>query len=98
MRLRASHYATGQRIDVLLEGGRIASIDPASSSPVDLEAGWIAPALFDLQVNGCDGHSFNSEELTTDKVRHVVDVCARHGIAGLLPTLVTGSFAALAHG
>jgi N-acetylglucosamine-6-phosphate deacetylase len=31
-------------------------------------------------------------------VRHVVEVCRRHGIAGLCPTLVTNSFAALFHG
>src|SRR5262249_52959558 len=52
----------------------------------------------DLQINGCDGISFNSPKLTVDNVRHVVQVCRRHGIAGLLPTLVTNSFEALAHG
>ncbi len=58
----------------------------------------MAPALFDLQVNGCDGRSFNSPDLTIDDVRHVVRVCRRHGIAGLCPTLVTNSHDALAHG
>src|SRR5262249_32095791 len=59
---------------------------------------WVAPALFDLQINGCDGRSFNSPRLTADDVRHVVAVCHRHGIAALCPTLVTNSFEALAHG
>jgi N-acetylglucosamine-6-phosphate deacetylase len=54
--------------------------------------------LFDLQINGCDGHSFNSERLTGDSVRHVVTVCRRHGLGGFCPTLVTNSFEALAHG
>jgi N-acetylglucosamine-6-phosphate deacetylase len=58
----------------------------------------VAPAFFDLQINGCDGHSFNSEALTPQTVRHVMDVCRRHGIGSLCPTLVTNSFAALAHG
>jgi N-acetylglucosamine-6-phosphate deacetylase len=69
-----------------------------SQQSADLEAGWVAPALFDLQVNGCDGHSFNSDQLTVAAVRHVVEVCWRHGIGGFCPTVVTNSFAALVHG
>src|SRR5438874_10715115 len=98
MRLRARHYATGEGIEIDCRQGRIASITPPAADPADLEAGWVAPALFDLQVNGCDGHSFNSERLTADSVRHVVAVCRRHGLGALCPTLVTNSFAALAHG
>jgi N-acetylglucosamine-6-phosphate deacetylase len=98
MLLRARHYATGQVIDVACTNGTIAAVQAATAARADLEAGWVAPALFDLQINGCDGHSFNSEKLTTDQVRHIVRVCRRHGIGGLCPTLVTNSFAALEHG
>ena len=42
--------------------------------------------------------SFNSETLTREQIRHVVAVCRQHGIAQLLPTLVTTSFDALMHG
>ena len=38
-----------------VEDGLIASVTPAGDGPVDLSAGWVAPALFDLQINGCDG-------------------------------------------
>src|SRR5262245_60137997 len=98
MRIRARHYATGQLVDVTCERGAIASIDPPSSAKLDREAGWVSPALFDLQINGCDNHSFNSPKLTIDSVRHVVTVCRRHGIGSFCPTLVTNSFEALAHG
>src|SRR5262245_51588980 len=98
MRIRARHYATGEPVDVVCEGGTIRSVGPPSAAPADREAGWVAPALFDLQINGCDGHSFNSERLTVESVRHVVAVCRRHGIGGLCPTLVTNAHAALAHG
>lgn len=98
MLLRARHYLTGQLIDVTCEGGMIGGISPAGNGPADHQAGWIAPALFDLQVNGCDGHNFGSERLTEAMVHHVVEVCRKHGIGGLCPTLVTNSFAALAHG
>jgi N-acetylglucosamine-6-phosphate deacetylase len=69
-----------------------------STAPADREAEWIAPALFDLQVNGCDGKSFNSPQLTVDDVRPVVEVCRRHGIGELCPTLVTAASESLAHG
>jgi N-acetylglucosamine-6-phosphate deacetylase len=98
MRLRARHYATGQLLDVVTGGGRIITLElPAAVEP-DLSADWVAPALFDLQINGCDGHSFNSDRLTLDRIRHVVAVCRRHGLGALCPTLVTNSFEALAHG
>jgi N-acetylglucosamine-6-phosphate deacetylase len=96
MRLRGHHYATGQPIDLIIAQGRIAAIEAQAAAGADLSAGWIAPALFDLQINGCDGRSFNSAGLTADGVRHVVSVCRRHGIGALCPTLVTNSFEALA--
>ena len=98
MRIRARHYATGTPVEILWEEGRILSLGPPSPLPADAEAGWVAPALFDLQINGCDGRSFSGEKLTADDVHHVVAVCRTHGIASLCPTLVTNSFEALAHG
>jgi glutamate-1-semialdehyde 2,1-aminomutase len=98
MRIRARHYATGELVDVVCGGGRIQSVGPPGREPADRKAGWVAPALFDLQINGCEGRSFTSKQLTTADVRHVVEVCRRHGIGGLCPTVVTNSFAVLAHG
>jgi N-acetylglucosamine-6-phosphate deacetylase len=88
LRLRARHYATGERLDLLCEHGRIATMTPAGDGPVDLEAGWTAPALFDLQINGCDGISFNSPHLSADDIRRDVGVCRRHGIGALSMSLI----------
>jgi N-acetylglucosamine-6-phosphate deacetylase len=98
MLIRARHYGTGHKVDIHWEDGTIRALGPTGDVRVDLEAGWVAPALFDVQINGCDGHSFNSERLNEDSIRHVVQVCRAHGIAGFCPTLVTNSFAALHHG
>jgi N-acetylglucosamine-6-phosphate deacetylase len=98
MRLRARHYRTGQSLDILCEQGKIVRVEPAGTQPVDAEAEWVALAFCDVQINGCDGISFNSETLTHEQIRHVVAVCRKHGIAQLCPTLVTGSFEALMHG
>src|SRR5438132_1320058 len=98
MRIHASHYETGELVEILCEGSRIESVAPPSINKPDVRAGWAAPALFDLQINGCDSRSFNSEKLTVEDVQHVVDVCRRHGLGAFCPTLITNRFAALAHG
>src|SRR6516225_5420815 len=98
MLIRAHHYATGQLVDLTWTGGCVESVGVPGAIRPDLTADWIAPAFFDLQINGCGGHSFSSAALTPDDVRLVVDVCRQHGIAGLCPTLVTHSFEVLAHG
>jgi N-acetylglucosamine-6-phosphate deacetylase len=98
MRIRGRHYATGQVVDVECAASGIASVAAAGSQRPDVEAGWVAPALFDLQVNGCEGRNFASAHLAAEDVLHVVRVCRRHGVAGLLPTLITASFEALRHG
>jgi N-acetylglucosamine-6-phosphate deacetylase len=98
MRIHARHYATGVPTEFLCDRSVLASLSPPSGSLADLAAGWVAPAFFDLQINGCDGYSFNSERLTPESIRHVAGVCHRHGISGFCPTLITNSFSALAHG
>jgi N-acetylglucosamine-6-phosphate deacetylase len=57
----------------------------------------VAPALFDLQINGGNGCSFNSERLTVDEILRVIALCRRHGIGSFCPTLVTNPFSALIH-
>ncbi len=98
MLVRATHYRTGQRCDFTFLEGRAATVTPPTSATPDVEVGWIAPAFCDVQINGCDGVSFNAPDLTREQIRHVVAVCHKHGIAQLCPTLITGSFEALAHG
>ena len=99
MRICARWYATGELQDIVSRDGRFPSGGPPDpAAKPDREAGWAAPALFDLQINGCDGVSFNSPQLTTEAIRHVVHVCRRHGVAGFCPTLVTQSAEALLHG
>src|ERR1019366_1905990 len=98
MRLRARHYRTAQLLDVTCEHGKIARIELASNQPAHAEAEWIAPAFCDVQINGCDGISFNADTLTVEQIRHVVADCRKHGIAQLCPTLITGPFDALVHG
>ncbi len=98
MRIRARHYATAELIDVVHEGGLIKAVETPGLEKPDRQAGWIAPALFDLQINGGNGRAFNSARLTCADIYHVVEVCRRHGIAAFCPTLVTAAHDDLMHG
>lgn len=87
------HYRTGEEFALDELDGTL-----AKRPLTDARLPWIAPALFDLQINGCHGISFNSESLSEDGIRKVVEVCRSHGVGQFLPTLVTNSFEALRHG
>src|SRR5437764_6581653 len=92
--LHARHYATGEPLAVTTDGGRIVGVAPSAENPT----AWVAPAFFDVQINGCLGVAFNSPTLTADGVWTVTAECRRHGIGAYCPTLITGGFEALRHG
>lgn len=94
MRIRGRHYRTGELIDVVCGNGVVEAIERAQGAG----GGWIAPGLFDLQINGCLGRAFVSPRLTIEDVRAVTSECHRHGVTGLCPTLITASREALLHG
>jgi N-acetylglucosamine-6-phosphate deacetylase len=97
MQITARHYASGKPVVLDCTGGIVRSLEAAGGTPA-MTAGWVAPAFFDLQINGGDGISFNSPALTSADIHHVVSLCHCHGIAAFCPTLVTSSFEALRHG
>jgi N-acetylglucosamine-6-phosphate deacetylase len=94
MILHAKHYATGSPLAVTVEAGTITAVAASAQNP----RRWVAPALFDPQINGCLGVSFNSPSLAAEQVHAVAAECRKHGIGAFLPTLVTTSFDAFRHG
>ncbi|MEZ6060731.1 MAG: amidohydrolase family protein [Planctomycetaceae bacterium] len=91
----ANHYSTGEPVQVHFEDGRITGVE-ATSSADDLP--YVAPGLFDIQINGYSGIWFSSPKLSTADVEQVTQSMLAHGVAGYFPTLVTNSFDALKHG
>lgn len=92
--LRARHYATGRPLAVATDAGRIVAVSPSAGDPTQ----WVAPAFFDVQINGCLGIGFNSPTLIADGVHAVTAECRRHGVGAYCPTLITGDLEALRHG
>jgi N-acetylglucosamine-6-phosphate deacetylase len=98
MLLRGRHYATGQMVEVACQGGTVCSLGPPGAGPADYEAGWLAPALFDLQINGCGGVGFAAPGLDAGKIWDMVRLLRRHGIGSFCPTLITNSHEAILAG
>lgn len=98
MHLTGRHYENGEPVRVTVEGVRIAAVDPYWPDGDADELPWIAPGLFDLQINGHGGTWFGREGITADDVLKTLEPHFRFGITRMLPTLVTNSFEALRDG
>jgi N-acetylglucosamine-6-phosphate deacetylase len=61
-----------------------------AGTPVD-EDNWIAPAFFDVQVNGFAGIDFNTPGLSAEQIAHAIAKLQETGVAAFCPTVVTES-------
>lgn len=98
LEFRARRYDTGEPVRVVIDNEQILAVD-AVRPPGDVDD-WpfVAPGLFDLQINGYGGIWFSDEHLTPEKVLSALKAHFQHGITRLCPTLITNSFEALRAG
>jgi N-acetylglucosamine-6-phosphate deacetylase len=98
MLIRGRDYRSTELVDVLIDDRIIVSISPPRpENRPDREADWIAPAYFDLQINGAGGVNFTSPCLTDEQVCQVIASCRHHGIAAFCPTVITASREVMVH-
>lgn len=98
MEIFGRHYENGEPVRVVVEGERIAAVEPAMPTTEVASWPWIAPGLFDLQINGHGGTWFSKTGLTVADVTGTLEKHFRYGITRMCPTLITNSFDALAAG
>lgn len=91
-------FDTGEPIQIAIEGDRIAEILPVHPAGPVADWPWVAPALFDLQINGHGGVWFSDPALTAEQATAAVTAFLRFGVTRICPTLITHSQAALIHG
>ncbi len=84
--ISAHHFSTGKPVRVRCENGVITSIEKISSAA---ENSWIAPALFDVQVNGYGGIDFQQDNVTLDELLSAARQLRRDGCAKFFLTLIT---------
>jgi N-acetylglucosamine-6-phosphate deacetylase len=96
--LRGRRYDTGEPVRIVLEGSRIVAVEPAwPDGPID-DWPFVAPGLFDMQINGYGGVWFADRTLTAPKAASAIEAYLAHGVTRLCPTLITSSFETLAAG
>ena len=95
---QARRYDTGELVRVSISGAAIAAIEPAWPERTIAEWPFVAPGLFDLQVNGYGGVWFSDRSLTPEKVLAAIVPYFAHGVTRLCPTLITSSFETLSAG
>jgi N-acetylglucosamine-6-phosphate deacetylase len=89
----AWHYATRQPVRVGWRDGVITHLQAvASLPPPDL---WIAPPLFDLQINGFGGVDFQQDGLTVEDLLQATRRLRAAGCTRYLLTLITDEWQAL---
>lgn len=98
MTIFARRYDSAEPVRVSFAEGRLSEIEPLWTRESIETWPWIAPGLFDLQINGYGGTWFSDESLTAERVLEVLAGYQTHGVTRLFPTLITNSHAALVHG
>ncbi|HUT95619.1 MAG TPA: amidohydrolase family protein [Thermoguttaceae bacterium] len=98
MQLVGRRYETAEPVSVEIAGGKISQVTPI---PAEVQAQdgwpWIAPGLWDIQINGYGGQEFSSPDLSADKVRAIVLGYGAFGVTRCCPTLFTQSFEVMQH-
>jgi N-acetylglucosamine-6-phosphate deacetylase len=96
--LLARRYDTGEPVRIVLDGSQIAAIEPAWPEEPLGDWPFVAPGLFDLQINGYGGVWFADRALTAERATAAIEAFLAHGVTRLCPTLITSSFETLAAG
>ncbi|MEX0716784.1 MAG: amidohydrolase family protein [Planctomycetaceae bacterium] len=98
MQLEGRRYDTGEPCRITIDGERIAKVAPVPATAETRDWPWIAPALFDHQINGHLGKSFSGPDITADDVLETLEPHFAFGITRMCPTICTNSFEAILEG
>jgi N-acetylglucosamine-6-phosphate deacetylase len=85
--LHAWHFATRTPVRIKWHAGQIVGLTEVSEKPV--EDIWIAPPLWDLQVNGYAGIDFQQDNVTEAELLQAARGLRRDGCTRFLLTLIT---------
>ena len=85
--ISAWHYSTGQPVRVRWRAGVITHLENATTAPP--RELFVAPGLFDLQINGYGGVDFQQDNLSLDDLRSATRQLRAAGCTHFLLTLIT---------
>ena len=93
---RGRRYDTLELVNVGVAGERIATVEVSSPSS-DADVPWIAPGMFDIQVNGAVGCELSSSRLTRSGVVKVLEKMLRDGVFRCCLTLTPNAPETMIH-
>lgn len=85
------HYATRQPVRITYSEGFITAMEPLETPPAG-PTRWIAPALFDVQINGYGGVDFQQDGLSGDDLLAASRALRRDGCTRFFFTLITAEW------
>jgi len=93
VRIEGLHYQTGQPVAIVINDGKIISIQSIDRLTDGSHSCFIAPGLIDNQVNGFAGVSFalGGGELTPEGIKKATSELWKKGVTTYLATLTTNS-------
>lgn len=91
-------YDTGEPCAVSIEHDRITDVVPVWPRGSLADWPYVAPGLFDIQINGHSGIWYSHAGLTRDQVLLTLQAYFAHGVTRMCPTLITASHEALVAG
>ncbi|MBM3832561.1 MAG: N-acetylglucosamine-6-phosphate deacetylase [Verrucomicrobia bacterium] len=91
--IQAWHYSTRQTVCLRWRAGRITALERVSTEPPP--ALWLAPPLFDAQVNGYAGVDFQRDGLTEQELLLAARQLRLAGCTRFLLTLITDEWGKL---
>ena len=106
MLLRGRDVVTQEAVEVEVADTRIQAVRPLTPPeqravgetgrpPIGDSECWLAPGLFDMQVNGFGGYHLSAEDVTQATVRGMIEALWAVGVTRCCPTVVTSSFGGL---
>jgi len=92
-KIEGIHYQTKKPVSVEIKDGKIVCIEPLDKLTDEKHAYYIAPGLFDNQVNGYAGVSFtfSGKNFTVEGIKKVTQELWNRGVTSYLATVVTSS-------
>jgi N-acetylglucosamine-6-phosphate deacetylase len=94
MEFVARLYDTLEPIRLRIEGERIASVEPLGEQNPPGETSQlplVAPAFYDMQINGHAGVWFGQPNITPEQVLQTLEPHYAFGVTRMFPTLITNS-------
>lgn len=92
--IAAWHYTMRQPVRVRWQNGVITKIERLTAGNPETPAAstWIAPSLFDVQINGYGGVDFQRDDFSGDDLLTAARKLRKHGCAKFFLTLITADW------